>query len=119
MQKIRPAILPEAGLVFRADFVRASAKANRRVVHLAALKQRALCRDQAECLATRWADCWLPRAARDFQNLDLRLMLVSACQTPRAQVTLLAVAVSSPLALPQGLQSDWPVPVSSTPDHEE
>ena len=107
-------------LEFRTAFVPASA--NRRVVHLAALRQRVLRwgQDQAECLVRRWADSQLPRAARDFQNWDLRLMLASACQTPKAQGKLPVPVVTRQVRLlPPEPLLDLPAPVSSTPDHEE
>ena len=77
------AIFPEPGPVFRPDFVRAPAKVNQVAGPLAALRQRGLRWGPAGCPAPRWVDCWLPRAARDFQSLDLQLKLVSGCQTQR------------------------------------
>ena len=106
--------------MFRADFVQASGKAKPRAARLVALRKRlVLPQDRAEYLARHLADCWLPRAGRDFQNWDLRLMLAAACQTPKAQAKLpVPVVTRRALLLPLEPLLDWPAPVSSMPDHE-
>ena len=119
--KITAAILPESGLVLRADFVRASVEVKPRVVHSVARRKRlASCPGLVVYPGVRWVDFLPRRVDFDFQIRGLRLLSVSLSHLEWRLVKPPAPVVTRRALLlqPESLL-DWPAPVSSTPDHEE
>jgi hypothetical protein len=121
LQKITAAILPEAGLEFRADFVQALLKVKLPVVRLVAKQKRlASCPGLVVFLISRQVDFPPRRVDFDFQIRGLRLLSVSASRLEwlRARPPAQAATRRALLVEPESL-SDWPAPVSSMPDQEE
>jgi hypothetical protein len=119
--KITAAILPESGLAFRADFVRASLKVKPRVARSMAMRKRLLsCPGLVVFPISRQVDFPPRRVDFDFQIRGLRLLLVSASRLEwlLAKPPVPVVTRRALLLQPESLL-DWPAPVSSTPDHEE
>jgi hypothetical protein len=119
--KITAAILPESGLAFRADFVRASVKVKPRVARSMAIRKRLVsCPGLVVFPISRQVDFPPRRVDFDFQIRGLRLLLVSASRLEwlPAKPPVLVVKRRALLLQPESLL-DWPALVSSTPDHEE
>ena len=115
------AIFPEPGLVFRADFVRASVKVNPAVARSVAMRKRLVsCPGLVVSPVSRQVDFLPRRVDFDFQIRGLRLLLVSASRLDWLLAKLpVPVVTRWALLLPLEPLLDWPAPVSSTPDHEE
>lgn len=77
--KITAAILPEAGLAFRADFVGASVKVKPRAVRSVAKRKRLASRPGLVVFpVAHWGDFLRQRVDFGFRIRGLRLLLVSA-----------------------------------------
>jgi len=119
--KITAAIFPEPGLVFRADFVRASLKVKPRVARSMAMRKRLVsCPGLVVFPISRQVDFPPRRVDFDFQIRGLRPLLVSASRLERllGKPPVPVVTRRALLLQPESLL-DWPAPVSLTPDHEE
>jgi hypothetical protein len=119
--KITAAILPESGLAFRADFVRASVKVKPRVARSMAIRKRLVsCPGLVVFPISRQVDFPPRRVDFDFQIRGLRLLLVSQSRLDWLLAKLPVRAVTrGALLLPPEPLLDWPAPVSSTPNREE
>ena len=114
------AILPESGLVFRADFVQASVVKPHVARSVAGRKRLAPCPGLVVFPVARWVDFLPPQVDFGFQIRDLRLLSVSASRLEWLLAKPPAPVVTRPAPLLQRESLlDWLAPVFSTPDHEE